>query len=117
VCRFFLDNQTSKRGGRHRPHLNVIFDLGSFEGHLDGGTSLPRSVLERYCCDGHHIHWFSRGGATRLDNLVLLCRRHHRRLHQPGWHAKLLPDATFEVTNPQGVVRTSHPPGALQPFW
>ena len=65
-------------------------------------------------CDGHHIHWFSRGGPTRIDNLVLLCRRHHKRLHQPGWHAKLLPDATFEVTNPDGHVRTSHPPGTLR---
>lgn len=73
-------------------------------------------------CDGHHIHWFSKGGPT-LDNLVLLCRRHHRRLHRPGWHAKLLPDATFEVTDPTGPTghtghtRRSHPPGALQPFW
>jgi len=42
--------------------------------------------------------------------------KHHKRLHQPGWHAKLLPDATLEATNPQSLVRTSHPPGTLQPF-
>jgi predicted restriction endonuclease len=38
------------------------------------------------CCatnylDAHHIvHWVD-GGETRLDNLVLLCRHHHRALH------------------------------------
>ena len=64
----------------------------------------------------HHITWYSHGGPTRLDNLVLLCRRHHKRLHTPGWHAKLLPDATLEVTDPTGTVRTSHPPGTLTPF-
>ena len=32
-------------------------------------------------CDVHHvIHWIN-GGPTRLWNLVLLCRRHHRLIH------------------------------------
>jgi hypothetical protein len=35
-------------------------------------------------CDAHHIeHWVD-GGATSLDNLVLLCRRHHRAVHEGG---------------------------------
>jgi hypothetical protein len=62
-------------------------------------------------CDGHHVVPVLEHGPTRLDNLVLQCRRHHRRLHQPGWHAKLLPDGTFEVTDPAGRVRTTRPPG------
>ena len=61
-------------------------------------------------CDVHHVHWFSRGGATEIGNLTLLCRRHHRLLHKPGWNAKLLPDATFEGTMPNGLTRTSRPP-------
>jgi hypothetical protein len=37
-------------------------------------------------CDGHHVvHWID-GGETNLDNLVLLCRRHHRMVHEGGWH-------------------------------
>jgi hypothetical protein len=33
-------------------------------------------------CDAHHLkHWID-GGPTSLDNLVLLCRRHHRMLHE-----------------------------------
>lgn len=32
-------------------------------------------------CDAHHlVHWAD-GGETNLSNLVLLCRRHHRRVH------------------------------------
>ncbi|MGQ0616333.1 MAG: DUF222 domain-containing protein, partial [Acidimicrobiia bacterium] len=59
-------------------------------------------------CDGHHIWHWADGGPTRLDNLVLLCRRHHHRIHrQPGWHLKLLPDNTLEVTRPDGHHTTS----------
>lgn len=72
-------------------------------------------------CHGHHVTFFP-DGPTNSDNLVLLCRRHHRRVHQPGWGAKLLPDATFEVTDPEGRVRASRPPGvvaadAAEAFW
>ncbi len=35
--------------------------------------------------DAHHIeHWVD-GGATELDNLVLLCRRHHTFVHEYGY--------------------------------
>ncbi|MCI0435130.1 MAG: HNH endonuclease [Gemmatimonadetes bacterium] len=33
-------------------------------------------------CDAHHIVHWADGGRTRLDNLVLLCRRHHRAVHE-----------------------------------
>ena len=68
-------------------------------------------------CDVHHVVWISVGGHTAITNLVVLCRRHHRLLHTPGWHAKLLPDATFEVTTPEGLTRTSRPPGATTQLW
>ena len=61
-------------------------------------------------CEAHHIRPWQAGGPTQLANLVLLCSRHHHLLHHPGWHAKLLPDDTLEVTDPTGHVRTSHPP-------
>lgn len=61
-------------------------------------------------CDGHHVVPVEDDGPTCLANLVLLCRRHHTRLHQPGWHAKLLPDATLEVVDPAGHVRSTTPP-------
>jgi hypothetical protein len=45
--------------------------------------------------------------------LVSLCSRHHHLLHLPGWHIKLLPDATVEVTRPDGQVLVDRPPGRL----
>jgi len=36
-------------------------------------------------CDGHHLVWWIKGGPTTLPNLALLCRRHHRMVHEEGW--------------------------------
>jgi HNH endonuclease len=33
----------------------------------------------------HHIVWWERGGATDLDNLLLVCSFHHRLIHEHGW--------------------------------
>jgi hypothetical protein len=33
-------------------------------------------------CDAHHIVHWADGGRTALSNLVLLCRRHHRMVHE-----------------------------------
>ena len=35
-------------------------------------------------CDAHHIEHWADGGSTSLDNLTLLCRRHHTLLHEGG---------------------------------
>ena len=35
-------------------------------------------------CDAHHVVHWADGGATRLANLLLLCRRHHRMVHDRG---------------------------------
>ncbi len=61
-------------------------------------------------CEAHHIWPWEDGGPTDQDNLVLLCTRRHHLLHSHGWSMKLLPDATVEVTDPTGTVRTSDPP-------
>jgi hypothetical protein len=49
-------------------------------------------------CDVHHIvHWID-GGATDLDNLVLLCRRHHVDHHEGGWRISRAPDGSIVAT-------------------
>ena len=35
-------------------------------------------------CDAHHIAHWADGGSTSLDNLMLLCRRHHTLVHEGG---------------------------------
>ena len=51
--------------------------------------------------DAHHMkHWLD-GGTTDLDNLVLLCRRHHHVLcHEGGWTLTRAPDGTITTTKP-----------------
>src|SRR5207253_2687066 len=34
---------------------------------------------------GHHIRHWAQGGPTTLSNLALLCRRHHRAVHEDGY--------------------------------
>jgi hypothetical protein len=51
----------------------------------DGHCQWPGCEREASRCDGHHlVHWIE-GGETSLENLVLLCRRHHRMVHEGGW--------------------------------
>ncbi len=38
--------------------------------------------------DGHHVKHWADGGPTTMDNLTLLCRRHHRKVHEEGWQLK-----------------------------
>jgi len=35
-------------------------------------------------CDAHHIVHWTDGGETAVRNLLLLCRRHHRKVHERG---------------------------------
>ncbi|HEX3623747.1 MAG TPA: DUF222 domain-containing protein [Acidimicrobiales bacterium] len=170
VCRFFLDHQHTRTGGRNRPHLNVVVDLEELESRrggqvVDGPRLDGRAVSRLFCdsavhrvvmsgrsaildygtasrtiptplwnalvirdehcrfpdcdrpsvwCEGHHVVWVTEGGPTELANLALLCSRHHHVLHQTGWHAKLLADSTFEVTDPNGQVRITSPPRELR---
>ena len=39
--------------------------------------------------DGHHIEYWTHGGETKLSNLVLVCRAHHRALHEYGYSVKI----------------------------
>src|SRR5256886_11630974 len=36
-------------------------------------------------CDGHHLVWGTRGGETAQPNLAMLCRPHHRMVHEENW--------------------------------
>ncbi len=59
-------------------------------------TAIRRAVTarDRQCrfpgctsrrCDAHHVEHWADGGRTSADNLVLLCRRHHRAVHEGGF--------------------------------
>ena len=42
--------------------------------------------------EGHHIHHWAAGGTTTLSNLTLLCRRHHRAVHEEGFQVERTDD-------------------------
>ncbi|MEX2528251.1 MAG: DUF222 domain-containing protein [Gemmatimonadota bacterium] len=39
--------------------------------------------------DAHHIRHWAQGGETSLGNCILLCRHHHRLVHEGGWSVEL----------------------------
>ena len=47
----------------------------------DGGCTHDSCTIPAAWCDAHHVRHWADGGPTRLDNLRLLCRRHHRTAH------------------------------------
>lgn len=53
----------------------------------DGGCRFPGCTNHKFV-DGHHIIHWANGGETSLDNLVLLCRHHHRLVHEGGFGCK-----------------------------
>ena len=65
----------------------------------DGGCQYP-GCTHTHWVDAHHIQHWADGGETKLDNLVLLCRRHHRLIHEGG--------ATLTHENGELVFRNAH---------
>jgi hypothetical protein len=54
--------------------------------------------------DGHHIKHWSDGGETGLDNLVQLCRHHHRLVHEGGFDCAKNAEGKVEFRNQDGIL-------------
>ena len=65
-------------------------------------------------CDAHHIRHWAHGGATALDNLVLLCRRHHRAVHEEGFRVTCDQSGAARFVRPDGRLLPAAPPA---PDW
>jgi hypothetical protein len=48
----------------------------------DGSCRFPGCGRSHTWCDAHHVTHWADGGPTALSNLILLCRRHHRSIHE-----------------------------------
>ena len=87
-------------------------------------TALRRALLDRdrsQCqfpgcdsrhCDAHHVVHWADGGETRLQNLVLCCRFHHRALHEEGFQVVADAAGQFQFLRPDGVPLPAEPPAA-----
>ena len=51
---------------------------------------------------GHHLRHWAQGGLTTLSNLALLCRRHHRAVHEEGYQVERQPDGALHFRRPDG---------------
>ena len=93
-------------GRRYRtvpPRLRRALDL------RDRHCAFPGCRIAVGWCEAHHILEWEHGGATNLDNLTLLCAKHHHAVHEGGWtitpvpgHRPRLPDlAHLHPTRPR----------------
>jgi hypothetical protein len=99
-------------GGQHPDSRSVDHDHGSNRSRVvqptqhsalavrDGGCVFPGCDRPLAWCEAHHLlHWLN-GGPTDLANLAMLCRAHHRAVHEGGWQLARAPDGRFTATPP-----------------
>jgi hypothetical protein len=76
--------------------------------HRDQGCRFPGCGLP--LAEGHHVRHWAEGGPTTLANLALLCRRHHRAVHEEGYHIDRQPDGALWFRRPDGRHLPDVPP-------
>jgi len=101
-------------------HDGTLLDVG--RRHRRPSPALRRAVRERdkYRCqfpgchsrrtDIHHIRHWSRGGKTRLRNLISLCEAHHVIVHELGYLITQTSNGTYAFTRPDGTPMPASPP-------
>ena len=103
---------------QHAPD-GAILDVGRKTRTIPPALRRALQTRDRQCrfpgcharrCDAHHVQHWADGGATRLDNLVLLCRRHHRSVHEEGFTVRLDPAGNAEFCWPDGRPFPAVPP-------
>jgi hypothetical protein len=76
--------------------------------HRDPGCRFPGCSVR--VGEGHHVRHWADGGPTTLSNLALLCRRHHRTVHEEGYTITRGSDGTLEFGRPDGRPLPDVPP-------
>ena len=74
----------------------------------DRGCRFPGCRLR--FTDAHHIVHWADGGESGLHNLILLCARHHRAVHEGGFRVCTDRDAKAVFFSPTGRVMAEAPP-------
>jgi hypothetical protein len=68
--------------------------------HRDRGCRFPGCALP--FGQGHHIRHWAHGGPTTLSNLAMLCRHHHRAVHEEGYRVERHADGALRFRRPDG---------------
>ena len=64
----------------------------------------------------HHIRHWACGGPTKLSNLALLCRRHHRAVHEEGFQVEWTTEGELQFRQPNGWPLPNVPAPAAVPI-
>jgi hypothetical protein len=81
--------------------------------HRDRGCRFPGCGVA--FGQGHHIRHWAQGGPTALSNLTMLCRRHHRAVHEEGYQVERQPDGELKFRRPDGRLLPDVPPPRTVP--
>jgi hypothetical protein len=103
---------------------SVILDYGTATRTISPNLFNALVVRDRHCrfpgcdrpaswADAHHVVHVEDGGPTCPSNCVLLCRRHHVRLHRKGWSAELKAQRRVGGQRPRRA--GLHQPSAREP--
>jgi hypothetical protein len=76
----------------------------------DRARRFPGCDRPQTWCDAHHVVHWAEGGPTALPNLLLLCRRHHRLVHERGGFGLELFDGLPVFKRPDGSVLEDRAP-------
>ncbi len=107
---------------RHGPGGEIL-DVGRRTRTIPPALRRALAARDRQCripgcgnrrCDSHHVEHWADGGRTALDNLVLLCRRHHRAVHEEGFRVTLDAAGDVHFVRPDGRPLAEAPPA---PAW
>jgi hypothetical protein len=94
----------------HAPDGSVL-DVGRKTRTIPPAIRRALQARDRHCrfpgctarrCDGHHIQHWADGGPTCLENLTMLCRWHHRAVHEGGFTIVYDKDTTPVFYRPDG---------------
>lgn len=80
----------------------------------DGGCAHPGCDRPPSWCEIHHVVPWECLGETRLENLVMLCRVHHRQIHHAGWTVRM-PHGLPEFVPPAWIDAGRRPRRRPQP--
>jgi hypothetical protein len=100
-------------GGLHGAHGPTVLDVGRRTRTVPPALRRALEVRDRGCrfpgcglrfTDAHHVLHWAEGGETSLTNTLLLCRYHHRLVHEDGWRIEWWGAGQPAFRDPRGSV-------------
>ena len=97
-----------------------VLDVGRSSRLVTNGIWTALVLRDQHCafpgcsrlpiaCDAHHIIHWADGGPTSLDNLILLCRKHHTAIHHTAWQVAIDPTTKRPIWTPPPSARAREP--------